>query len=196
MKKLNLLKRVCCLAVISISLVLITSGCGSKTSVAEKSAVEYAKEKAENANIEVIYSDLDTVPYYLMKDLLGKGLLYYECDKDYYKSPDRMERMRKEIKDLYGGIKSKPSEAYVTCMNITEETPLGQHNEKKIVIADKDNPENIIGSYSIDLSFFKGYKAIKELCEDYTFKTNDFGKIDSGDLSDVEKFIVEKFTIG
>lgn len=72
-RPLKRMVQLCAMALlVALSLTVATS-CNNGKSKAEKAAIEKAKEYAmspDNAEVEVIYSGLDTVPYYLMDNML------------------------------------------------------------------------------------------------------------------------------
>lgn len=185
--------QLCAMALLfALSLTMATS-CNNGKSKAEKAAIEKAKEYAmspDNAEVEVIYSGLDTVPYYLMDNMLTMTDKHIEHTKSWSRYQNEiLDKDREEIRTAYQSYKANPNVAYVTCVEMRENTPLGTNKERLVVICDKDNPENILGIMNADYQYRHRYYTLRSVCERYSIEKNEYGKIKTDGMNELEKFI-------
>lgn len=192
-RPLKRMVQLCAMALLfALSLTMATS-CNNGKSKAEKAAIEKAKEYAmspDNAEVEVIYSGLDTVPYYLMDNMLTMTDKHIEHTKSWSSDKNEiLENDREEIRAAYQSYKANPNVAYVTCVEMRENTPLGTNKERLVVICDKDNPENILGIMNADYQYRHRYYTLRSVCERYSIEKNEYGKIKTDGMNEIEKFI-------
>lgn len=185
--------QLCAMALlVALSLTMATS-CNNGKSKAEKAAIEKAKEYAmspDNAEVEVIYSGLDTVPYFLMDNMLSMTDKHIEHTNSWSPSKNEiLEKDREEIRAAYKSYIAKPNVAYVTCVEMRENTPLGTNKERLIVICDKDNSENILGFRKVYYEYRHKYYTLRSVCERYSIEKNEYGKIKTDGMNEIEKFI-------
>lgn len=173
--------------------------CSSESSKVDHAIKTYVKNWSENPDkvkYEIIYSSLDTVPYYLKSDVLTKGGAYGKSKNDFFSSTLTREKNLKELQAAYKDAMANKTVAYICCVNVTEATPFGAIKEKKIIICDKENPDSILGAYGKSLMFVEKYRYTKEALENYKFKTNEFGHVITDSLSAIEKYIMEDIKLG
>lgn len=193
-RPLKRMVQLCAMALLfALSLTMATS-CNNGKSKAEKAAIEKAKEKAmfpDNAEVEIVYSGLDTVPYYLMDNMLTMTDNHLEHVKSWSSSSKEeiLNKDREEIRAAYQSYKANPNVAYVMCVETRENTPLGMHKERRIVICDKDNSENILGTMNADYQYRHRYYTLRSVCERYSVEKNEYGKIKTDGMNEIEKFI-------
>ena len=192
-RPLKRMVQLCAMALLVALSLTVTTSCNNSQSKAEKAAIEKAKEYAmspDNAEVEVIYSGLDTVPYFLMDNMLSMTDKHIEHTNSWSPSKNEiLEKDREEIRAAYKSYIAKPNVAYVTCVEMRENTPLGMNKERLIVICDKDNPENILGFRKVYYEYRHKYYTLRSVCERYSIEKNEYGKIKTDGMNEIEKFI-------
>lgn len=185
--------------IIMLAGLIMMAACSSESSKVEHSIKTYVKKGAmdpDKVKYEIVYSALDTIPYYLKSEVLNKGAAYGKSRYDFFTSTLTKEQNLKELQEAYKKALANKTVAYICCVNVTEETPFGAIKQEKIIICDKENPDSILGAYNKDLSFVKEYRDTKEAIENYEFKTNEFAQVITDSLSPIEKYIMDGITIG
>lgn len=68
----------------------------------------------------------------------------------------------------------------------------GTVSNTSVFILDKDDPEKILGVYTVDTDFIQQFVTLKIFCEDYEFKQNKFGKFITDDMPYFEQFVMNE----
>ena len=157
-------------------------------------------------NVSEINVILDTVPLYLNHEVLRFSGLYAKAQEEYDRYKNRSDLWQKEKDEAYRGLdyykfrmpifiseqkKTKQPVQYIVLMNCSGKNSYGGIvSSKYILIVDKDNTDKVLGEYILDSEF------AKKIITAYIFSTggeklkeNNYGKIDTDNMSQIEKFL-------
>ena len=201
--------------VVLIFFSLILIGCNSKSDnqIAQDASINYIKDQMKNPDTFKILSvetKLDTIPSYL-SDKVYSALREYEKAMEDANDfiPDYFSKssIQKKINLLQEGIdKGKefqsivkessndtPDVQYLTCIKYNAANAIGGTlSAYSIVVASKNKPDSILGSYDLENDDF--VKRFSKLAQEFhgkeKFEENKYGKIDTVGFSFFEKFII------
>lgn len=198
-----------------IFLSLILVGCNTKSDnqIAQEASINYIKDHMKNPDTFKILSvktNLDTIPSYLSEKA-------YSALEEFEKSaeeandfiPDYFSRssLQKKLdllnvsiekgKELQSIVKESSNDApdvqYLTCIKYNAANAIGGTlSAYSIVVASKNKPDSILGSYDLENDDFieRFNKLAKEFHGKEKFEKNKYGKIDTIGFSLFEKFII------
>lgn len=192
-------------------LAIVVSACSTEDKVKD-TVTSYLKSQMKNPDsfkIESIEIRKDTIPEYLSNDMLNLADEATDAFNEYNRYKDMgflfADELRESAQNWYEKGKAlqeaynaavntdEPTVEYVAYVNCSGTNALGGTiSNKVIVIVDKNNPKNILGSFNIDNDFILKYVAIKIIGTDWKYKpkTNKYGKYETDGLSYFEQFII------
>lgn len=186
------------------------TSCKSDVDKAKETVESYLYKNMKNPeSLKILFCEvrLDTIPFYLSKDMFDNVDKAIEAidmfsrykDMSYLFLNEKIEWAEKAyeakntLKTAYKSAQNNDSieVEYVAYVKSSGTNPMGGTvSNSSIVVLDKNDPTKIIGSYIIDKNFIKQFATLKMLCEDYKFKTNKFGKYITDDMPYFEQFIM------
>ena len=196
------------LFILSIAFVLM----GCTESKVKSTATDYLQKQMKDPssfkaeNIQVI---LDTIPIFLNRELLSAAEEANEALENYNRYKDRdsylwydekqkaSSQMSSALLSLgiaYNLAKAKKDKSYeyMVLINCSGKNSYGSTvSSKYIVIVDKDKTDKVIGEYHVNTDFLEKILAIYYTQEDEKakLKENEFGKIDTDNMTPIEQFI-------
>lgn len=196
------------LFILSIAFVLM----GCTESKVKSTATDYLQKQMKDPssfkaeNIQVI---LDTIPIFLNRELLSAAEEANEALENYNRYKDRdsylwydekqkaSSQMSSALLSLgiaYNLAKAKKDKSYeyMVLINCSGKNSYGSTvSSKYIVIVDKDKKDKVIGEYHVNTDFLEKILAIYYTQEDEKakLKENEFGKIDTDNMTPIEQFI-------
>ena len=182
-------------------------GCAGQN--AKKTATDYLKKQMKDPSsfkVEDIDIVLDTIPLFLNKHLLSiseevsKAMdekERYEHRDSYYWRDEKERASRKlsnailSLAEEYQNLKKKEQPVqYMVLINCSGNNSYGSTvSSKYIVIVDKDDTDNVLGVYRLDSDFAKRVVTSYLMTGQGKLKENEFGKINTEGMTQVEKFI-------
>lgn len=176
----------------------------------KKTATEYIKNQMKDPSsfkAENVVVLKDTVPIYLSKDLLSAADKAKDAleDSERYKNRssylwyDEQQKASRDFSNSYSMLKSliesttkeKPVVEYMVLMKVTGNNSFGGTvSSKYIVIVDKDDTSKVLGEFRLDENLIKKIMIINMTENPGShLKFNQFGKVDTDGMSELEKFI-------
>ena len=199
-----------------IILTALTTGCNPKTDIqiAQETSIEYIKQHMKNPDsfkVLSIETNIDTIPPYLSDKVLEAYELYKIASEeeenyipDYFSSVDvkkKIDLLKEKIAKfelcqnyIRESSKLTPDVQYLTCIKYNAENSFGGTlSSYSIVVAAKEKPDSILGSYDLENDeFITRFKSLSiEFYGKEKFKENKYGKIDTTGFSFFEKFIID-----
>lgn len=192
---------------------LMLAGCSSNEEKAQNAAANYLKMQMKDPSsfkVEKSQVVLDKVPFFLDTDLLVAAYgVNYGLDqlKVYnnipYTGNSYLESSKvaarkvyedaiTEMHEKYKLAKGKEKLEYIVLITCTAKNSLGGTVASQyVVIVDKDNPNNVLGSYAVDKDFINNVTAIylHEDAEKGKLDRDQYGKLDDSKLSPAEALI-------
>lgn len=167
---------------------------------AKKSATEYVKKhmkdpssfKAED--VEVI---LDTVPFFLDKEMLGYASGFVSALEEYKQTnSSRASNYGNEcftaLSEKYEESKKhKPLVDYIVLLKCSGNNSVGARiSSKCVVVVDKDNPNEVKGVFDVDEDLINGIIEIKKVKDyDFNLEYDRFNRINTEGMTRVEQYI-------
>lgn len=197
-------------------LVLMFIGCNKKSDkqIAQEASADYIKQQMKNPEsfkILFIETDLDTIPPYLSEEVYNAYEQYLKAEEetndfipDFFsraslvRKKELLENYISKAKGLQAVVKDSrneiPDVQYLTCIKYNAANAIGGTlSSYSIVVASKEKPDSILGSYDLENENF--VVRFKSLSKEYhgkdRFKSNKYGKIDTVGFSLFEKFIID-----
>lgn len=178
----------------------------------KNTAINYVKKSLKNPdsfNVISVETQLDTIPFYLRKDILSTAKEYAEAlDKwDRYKDMSYLWATEKKkylsnALTLHNKLQSLckdeqtylSSKEYIVYIEYSGTNSIGGIlTNREIVIIKKDNPNKVIGSFLIDKDFIGQFFCIKSAIDsDFNLPRNLYGKFELENLPYIERFILSE----
>lgn len=203
------------IAITMMTLAVVMVGCNTKsdTQIAQEASVEYIKQRMKNPEsfkVLSVETNLDTIPPYLSDEVL-------DTYKQYQKAKDEADDLipdffskasllrKKELLEeclvkaealqtvIQDSRKDTPDVQYLTCIKYNAANSVGGSlSGYSIVVASKEKPDSILGSYDLEDDDFTArfIKFSREFHGKEKFKENKYGKTDTIGFSFFEKFII------
>lgn len=201
-----------------VMMMLATTVAASMTSC--KSDIDKVRETAEAylfknmknpESLKILSCEVrkDTVPFYLSEDLLDLADKLDEAIDEYNRYKDRsylwvdeklesmtkLQEAKEALQTAYKIAQENDSVdvEYVAYVKSSGTNPMGGTvSNSTIVIVDKNDPTNLLGSFIVDQDFIKRFVVLKMAGSDFDFefKTNKFGKYITDGLPYFEQFIM------
>ena len=198
---------------ILLVLALLFSCCSREDRVLRTASNHLKYQMKDPSSFEVIKSQvvLDTIPFFLNNDLLlaANGVNYcFDQYTAYNGIPTYgnayLDAQKKAREKVYNDALAKMHQKYLAAKNnpnkLVANIVLIQCSSKNsrggtvggryVVIVDKDNPDDVLGTFAIDSEFIKEIVAIylNEEAEKYKLNQDELG-LDPGKLTPVEAMI-------
>ena len=195
-------------------IVVVITGCNTKsdTQIAQDASVDYIKRHMKNPEsfkVLSVETNLDTIPPYLSDKVIEAYAQFQKANREaddfiptfsvydmrkkselYGIAVEKGETLQKIIKDSQN---LRADIQYLTCIKYNAANAIGGSNSSySIVVAAKEKPDSVLGSYDIENDDFMAlFKALShEFHGKDRFKENKYGKIDTIGFSYFEKFII------
>lgn len=172
-------------------------------------ATEYLKKQMKDPSsfkIEKAEVVLDTIPLFLNKQILScaEDVSNAIDEKNRYKDRDsylwrkEIERASEKLTNAFLNFsleyqaqkKKERSVQYLVLINCSANNSYGSLiSGKFIVIVDKNNTDKVLGEYNLDSDFAKKFVTAYIMTGNGDLEQNEFGKVETENLSSVEKFI-------
>lgn len=204
------------ISMILMLLAVIMVGCNTKsdTQIAQEASVDYIKQRMKNPEsfkVLSVETSLDTIPPYL-SDEACKAYEQYQKAKDeaddfipdffskasLLKKKELLEECIVKARAFQTVIKDSrndmPDVQYLTCIKYNAANAVGGSlSGYSIVVASKENPDSILGSYDLeDEDFAARFMTFStEFHGKERFNKNKYGKTDTIGFSFFEKFIID-----
>lgn len=204
------------LTIVMILLAVIITGCNTKsdTQIAEEASIDYIKQRMKNPETFKVLSvetKLDTIPQYL-SDKVDKAYEQYQKAEDeaddfipdifskasLLRKKDLLEECITKAKEFQTVVKNSrndtPDVQYLTCVKYNAANAIGGSlSAYSIIVASKEKPDSILGSYSLeDEDFTARFITFStEFHGKERFNKDKYGKIDTTGFSFFEKFIID-----
>lgn len=205
--------------VLIVVVALLTASCSSENKkeevspkvTIEKTVTDYLKKQMKNPDsfkIESIEIRKDTLPPYLTDEMLSIADDFNEAldevnrykDLGYLWAEEKLEaslnfKTQAEILKSAYSVAIESGEdvvEYVAYVKYSGTNAMGGTvSNRAIVIVDIDNPNNVLGLFSVDEDFVTQIYAIKLVGTDFKFelKQNRYGKYETDGLPYIEQFI-------
>ena len=197
-------------------LTVVMVGCNTKSDsqIAQEASVDYIKQRMKNPEsfkVLSIETSLDTIPSYLSDKACEAYEQYLKAAEesndfipDYFskssllKKKELLEELIVKAKTLQSVVKDSRNDTsdvqYLTCIKYNAANAIGGSlSSYSIVIAAKEKPDSILGSYDIENDeFITRFKSLsKEFHGKEKFKENKYGKVDTIGFSFFERFIID-----
>ena len=192
-----------------VSVACFISSCTKTEDVIKESVTNYLRKylkNPESLKIEAMSIDKDTVPYYLSTEVLDMAEECVETLEEYTKYRERghlwedektkamFEHMfaRMKLENLKDSLLNKEDVniEYLACVNYSGTNSMGGIvSSRSIFIMDKEEPSKILGVFDADEDFVKKVLSIKMILEDFEIKSNQYGKYETDNMSNIEQFI-------
>lgn len=199
------------LFILSIACVLV----GCTESKVKSTATDYIQKQMKDPSsfkVENIQVILDTIPIFLNQELLSAAEEANDALNDFNRYKDRdsylwHDEQQKAISKMgsallslnvaYNRAKAKKDKSYeyMVLINCSGKNSYGVTvSSKYIVIVDKDKTNKVIGLYDVDTDFLEKVIAIyyNQDEEKAKLKENEFGKIDTENMTPIEQFIFDE----
>ena len=149
---------------------------------------------------------LDTVPLFLNRKILSSSqdVLKAIEEKERYKNRDsyywrdEKERAEAQLNKAFLAFnaehqalkKEKRQTHYLVLIECSGNNSYGTSvSSRYVVIVDKDNTDKVLGEYHLDSDFVTKALSAYMMTGNKRLKTNEFGKIETDGLTEVEKFV-------
>ena len=203
------MKKQSLLFVLFVSVTCFMSSCTKTEDVIKESVTNYLRKylkNPESLKIEAMSIYKDTVPYYISTEVLDMAEDCVETLEEYTKYSERgrlweeektkamFEHMfaRMELENVKDSLLNKESVniEYLACVNYSGTNAMGGIvSSRSIFIMDKEEPSKILGVFDADEDFVKKVLTIKMILEDFEIKSNQYGKYETDNMSNIEQFI-------
>lgn len=195
-----------------LPMVAVFTSCKSDTDKVRETAEAYLFKNMKNPeSLKIISCEVrkDTIPFYLSEELLDLADKFDEALDEYNKYKDRsylwidekiesftkMQEAKEALQTAYKSAQENDSidVEYIAYVKSSGTNPMGGTvSNSTIIIVDKNDPTNLLGSFIVDQDFIKQFVVLKMAGSNFgfEFKTNKFGKYITDDLPYFEQFVM------
>ena len=204
------MKKLIAIVMMSLPILAMLTGCKSDEYKVRETAEAYLYKNMKNPeSLKILSCEVrkDTIPFWLSEEMfdmaetarkaLDRFSYYNEMSylfaSEKYEAAEATMEAKEVLQTAYKAAQQNDSieVEYIAYVKSSGTNPMGGTvSNSSIIIIDKNDPSNILGTYVIDSDFIKQFVTIKRFGEDYDFKKNKFGKYQTDGMPYFEQFVM------
>lgn len=206
------MKKLLTIMVMLLPMIAMLTGCKSDEDKVRETAEAYLYKNMKNPeSLKILSCEVrkDTIPFYLVEELLDMADEFDEAIDEYNRYKDRsylwvdekiesitkLQKTKEALETMFNSYKQNDSAdvEYVAYVKSSGTNPMGGTvSNSTIIIVDKDDPTKLLGSFIVDRDFIKRFVVLKmvENNFEFEFKKNKFGKYETDGMPYFEQFVM------
>lgn len=209
---MNKMKKLLAIMMMVLPMIAMLTGCKSDEDKVRETAEAYLYKNMKNPeSLKILSCEVrkDTIPFYLVEELMDMADEFDEAVDEYNRYKDRgylwvdekiesitkLQKAKETLEAMFNNYKQNDSTdvEYVAYVKSSGTNPMGGTvSNSTIIIMDKDDPTKLLGSFIIDQDFIKRFVVLKMVESDFEFefKKNKFGKYETEGMPYFEQFVM------